>query len=114
VTLCRTLLLAEEGRAGNAAAASTSERPAAEPPARSQKPRRAQPRSRFFFGGGRGSGGGFFAESLAREATGVLVNSGFGAQLLSLFLGECGVGLSHGKHLPHMSSIAIARDRRLV
>lgn len=56
---------------------------------------RQMPRSRFV-AGWPGGGGGSFAESLARESTGVLVHSGFGGQLLSVRLGEGGVGLSQG------------------
>jgi hypothetical protein len=62
------------------------------------------PRSRFF--GGLGSGGSF-AESLARESTGVLVHSGFGGQLLSVSLGEGGVGLSQGEN-DHNPSFALS------
>lgn len=65
---------------------------------------RPAPRSRFF--GGLGSGGSF-AESLARESTGVLLHSGFGGQLLSVSLGEGGVGLSQGEN-DHNPSFAFS------
>lgn len=108
VVRCRTLLLAEEGRAGlnlavgaSGAALEPQPQQPPTPPHHPRSGRQPQPHSRFF------GGSGGFAESLAHETTGVLVNSGFGAQLLSLSLGEGGVGLSHGEHLMALLHVAV-------
>jgi len=91
----RTSPLAEEVRTAGGAGASSSYAPG-EALFAGHRGRQA-PRSRFVGRPGGGGGGtGSFAKSLARESTGVLVHSGFGGQLLSVRLGEGGVGLSQG------------------
>ncbi|BDA43676.1 probable multidrug resistance-associated protein 7 [Coccomyxa sp. Obi] len=100
----RTSLLADEGRAATSTAY-TGE-PYQTPGGFRGRP---APRSRFFGGGG---GGSSFAESLARESTGVLVHSGFGGQLLSVSLGEGGVGLSQGQQqLLCLARVLLRRPR---